>query len=288
MAIYLAINQQETETQVSSRLHLYNLAPQPWTDTTQADSSDLLITDQQMAVGSASPRILRLGVDLQIPGDEDLLFCLSTELSTTASLTAKSTGKPTYPLLILVGATGKSGVTRLVTHPRLLPLKKLRTAANKTQLIRVNLIEDPSFTQRLQTPYTLVTWQGEATAADFIPQRLPAGEVVIDADFFNQAPSEKTAQILQHLANWAPVIVDAGRLTVTNLHLAQNSGGQLLLVCPVQWKSGIRGLWRRLTTGIQARRSYANAQQLQEKWQLPLVSNWQELHQRLEQTHVAQ
>lgn len=287
MAIYLAINQHEIETRVSSRLHLYNLSPQLWNETTQAENHDLLITDHEMTVASPSPQILRLGVDLLIPGDEDLLFHLSTEFLAPESSTAKNDRKPIYPLLILVGATGKSGVTRLVTHPRLLPLRNLRPVPDKTQLIRVNLVEDPSFTQRLKTPYTLVTWQGEATAADFIPQRLPTGEVVIDADFFNQAPLEKTAQILQHLATWAPVIVDAGRLTVTNLYLAQNSGAQLLLVCPLQRKIGIRSLWLLLTKGIQAWRSYTNAQQLQEKWQLPLVGNWQELRQRLEQPHAA-
>ncbi|MCS4484737.1 hypothetical protein NXS08_04490 [Gleimia sp. 6138-11-ORH1] len=293
MTIYLAISQEETANLLTSRLHLYNLQPKIWDQEvweqtknprsldsykTVTSEVDLLITDQELTLKHPQLRVLRLEIDLKIPGDEDLLYQLSTSFCASTPEAAKAIN----PLVIVVGVTGKSGVTRLVTHPRLTSFTNSQTNREATRLIRVNLLEDPSFSERLRIPFTTVTWQGEETAVDFIPQRLPTGEVVIDADFFKTAPADKLAKILRTLATQAPVVVDAGRLSAATIHLAKESDAQLVVATT---KHGYCRLFKRLKLlplFFQMCRRCLTVEQLQQKWNLTLITSWKELRNLLE------
>lgn len=297
MRIQLAIQNPRLQAIVENRLDLYNLPDNnlPATaDNTPENSPDptntILITDQNLTP-QPNQRLIRLGVDLQLPGDETLFHQL---------LTNPPQGR--YPLVFVASARGRSGATSLVTHPRLAPLRAapalgkpvlsaslpsapaLSQSTQRVSLIRVNLVDDPSFSARLTIPHTRLLWDETLTSADFALERLPAGELTLDTDATHNPPWPVLPEILSRLAAAAPVVVDAGRVGLPLEQLAQRCQAEVVVACAgrFQWfpYSFLRSNFRHSNF------PRAEIQTIAQKWGYPTVSRWQTVRAMLQKALV--
>lgn len=271
MKIYLAHSNATRRELITQRLKLYNLPAELATLSTVTDSvsldaeKSLLLIDQAETVTTDLTeilklpwkKILRLGVDLELPGEEPLLYEILSRLL-----------HPTrYSLILLTSGKSKSGCTKLATHPRLMSLQPRTT---KPTLIRVNLLEDPQFRQRVKTPHTHLTWPAETDLKGIITEYLPAGEIVIDGGKECSAPSDKKylAQILCQLSHTAPTVVDAGRISAELNELAVATNAKILLI-DQRWKTA------------------AETKLLAQKWEIPIIRSYRRIRELLaEESHA--
>lgn len=279
MQIHLYIQTATLRTQVENRLHLYNLATQISPPETPVKPGDIIITDdgsentknadknRKASLGvlgkenlPEGTRIIRLGLDLTLPEDETLFHRLLTTPPTQQ-----------YPLILVASARGRSGATHLVTHPRItptprrLPQQPTGKGTLKIPLIRINLLDDPTFAARLTTPFTRILWDETISDPNFVSERFPAGELIIDTDIKHNPPWKLLPEILPRLAAIAPVVVDAGRLTAPLVTLAEETNAQLVIATRP-------GIFPRATVKATA-----------QKWQLPTISHWKPLKNLLSQ-----
>lgn len=257
MKIYLQSQNPQHRQNLEQILELYNLPHEicPLTENHEHINyqKHICLSDEKETRKTLTQKpwkhYLRLDVDLHLPADAPLIYELLNQQN-----------QPKHPLVILSNARGQSGCTYLATYPY-----QLKNGA----IIRINLLEDPTFTQRLSTEYTLIPWPKQPQKINLMPELLPDGEIVFDADWFTSAPSENNeiVNLLTQLRARAPVLVDAGRISKNLITIAQRTHATLLL-------ADTRRKWGR-------RKPAATTQTLAKKWHVTIAKTPAEILEQL-------
>lgn len=203
---------------------------------------DVLIVDEGEAgaaeelarLQALGTRLVRLGVDVRIPGEEQLLL----------RIVESALRRSSHGVYVFTGVAGGVGTTSAA----LWMLKELVRAdyANAFVLdlvddvtIRFALATDPDFTTQKSKQPTILAWDEATVEDDIVTARIPPGVLaVLPAKTCMPPPAGAVAPMVRTLSKVGPVVIDAGRLNVDAFELAKTVDAHLILV-------GSRGRARR-------------------------------------------
>ncbi|MDO5719623.1 MAG: hypothetical protein Q4P05_02695 [Actinomycetaceae bacterium] len=191
MSIVLSIDDTALYTHVVQLLALIGQNPSD-----QPHPGCLEITDRMRSVRSEHA-VVRLGVDICLPEDDEVLLSL---IDQALSATARA------PILCVVGACGRAGVTSTV-------IRLVSQYRGDHPLTIVDLSDDPLFPARLEVcakPPRILTWEAIDSERGSALTRLGTESIAI-VSAAQAPPPFHPAEWIATVQHRGPVLVDAGR-----------------------------------------------------------------------------
>lgn len=192
MAIVLSIDDTALRKHVEQLLALIGQIPSD-----QLHPGCLEITDRGGAARSYSHSVVRLGVDVRLPEDDEILLSL---IDQTLSSTRVA------PVLCVLGASGRTGVTATV-------VRLVSRYRGSLPLTTIDLCDDPQFPARLDVcaqPPRILTWQAVDSEHGSALTRLGKESIAIVSSAQCPPPAQPTDWVAA-IRRRGPVLIDAGR-----------------------------------------------------------------------------
>lgn len=172
------------------------------------EPGDLIITDEALSEASlgklnkralAGVKIVRIGVDVRIPGDEAHLI----RIIDAAELGGE------HPVFVFAGICGGAGTTTALARATERALKR------SNSVLVLDLVDDPTLLVLLSettSPVTALSWGEVSISEDVVASRLPQGIVAVMGTRTGEPPSAiETLPLVRALRRAGPVLIDAGK-----------------------------------------------------------------------------
>ena len=187
------------------------------------DAPDVLITDA-VVIGALAPqtRLVRLGVDVRIPGEEAHLL----------RIVESAHRGYVFPVYVFSGLSGGVGTTTAALQ-MLNGLGKL----DLEHLFVLDLVDDMAIRFQLAQdrpttkPPTILSWDEVTIDDDVVTARIPRGLLAVLPSHASGPPAIlEIESLVGTLAKVGPTVIDAGRFHADTVQLCQSVGAHLVLV----------------------------------------------------------
>lgn len=178
---------------------------------------------------AAAMRVVRLGVDVRIPGEEAEFL----------RIVEGAAPKTPHPVFVFAGAAGGVGTTSLIAAvAKRFARKELSQTQRKPSRARnlfvLNLVEEPTLSLAIAKfdPRVLtLDWDDIDLSGDLLTVRIPPGMVLISGTAQTSPPPlAALKQMVKTLSQAGPVLIDTGRFSTETATFCAETDASLALV----------------------------------------------------------
>lgn len=210
----------------------------------------LEITDRARCSSLHSHAVVRLGIDVRLPEDDEVLLSLIDQALTSTRIA---------PVVCVVGACGRSGATRTV-------IRLVSRYRGPLPLTILDLCDDPLFPARLEVctkPPHVLTWRAVDSEHGAALTRLGAKTIAIVSSAHHSPPSKPTEWIAS-IRHRGPVLIDAGRCSATVASMVRELNAVVYLSCRHATSTHIEAALTRLE--VEAQRIFIPTRPPRNQW----------------------
>lgn len=212
MTIHLAIDDTAVRTNVEELLELIGVYAQ-----SEGTRDALVITDTCSRAPTAARAVIRIGTDLNLPRDAELLLRLVEKHEC-------STSRVPAPVVTVVGASGRAPVSKMVG-------RALAGYRAGRPLTVIDLGDDPTLRKhiaRTSVVPEIIPWKNISVDEPVVSTRLGDSNLAIVCGADSVPPTDPVPWIAS-LATRGPVLIDGGRITAASADVASQISTHIVI-----------------------------------------------------------